>query len=306
MRAAILGFLRNSEREISGEVLGKELGISRVSIWKHIVSLRQAGYIIEASPQGYRLLSSPDLLLDCEFPELEKKLYHFHTIGSTMDAARDLIENGAGEGTIVVAESQSNGRGRLGREWFSPQGGIYFTLILKPQIAPAYAPRLNLMASVAVAKTLRRLLGLDVRLKWPNDVLIEGRKVCGILAEMKAEVDALKYVTIGVGINANLSIAKYGTKVASLKELKGHEISRKEIFISIVKELLEQQPLLAKGALIEEWRTLSATLNREVRIETTGGTIAGRAVDIDSSGALIIKGADGSLRTAISGDCFHL
>lgn len=306
MRASILNFLRNSEGEVSGELLGKELGISRVSIWKHIVSLRQAGYTIEASTRGYRLLSSPDVLLGCEFPELENKLHHFHTIGSTMDTARDLIESGAEEGTIVVAESQNSGRGRLGREWFSPHGGIYFTLILKPKIAPAYAPRLNMMASVAVAKTLRRLLGLDARLKWPNDVLIKGRKVCGILAEMGAEMDAVKYVTIGVGINANFSIAKYGTKVASLKDLKGEEISRKEIFNSVVKELLSQQSLLTKGELLEEWKSLSATLNREIRIETTGGEIAGKAVDIDSNGALIIKGEDGSLRTAIAGDCFHL
>ncbi len=306
MKASILGFLRNSEREVSGEVLSKELGISRVSVWKHIVSLRQAGYIIEASPRGYYLLSSPDVLLGCEFPELEKKLHHFATIGSTMDTARELIESGVEEGTIVVAECQSSGRGRLGREWFSPQGGIYFTLILKPRIAPAYAPRLNLMASVAVAKTLRRLLGLDARLKWPNDVLIEGRKVCGILAEMGAEMDAVKYVNIGVGINANFSIARYGTKVASLKDLKGQKISRRDFFKAVVKEILRQQSLLTEGALLEEWRNLSATLNREVRIEATGGEIAGRAVDINSNGALIIKGEDGSLRTAIAGDCFHL
>jgi len=305
MKAAILSFLRNSAGEVSGEVLGKELGISRVSIWKHIVNLRQSGYIIGASPRGYRLLSAPDLLLGCEFPELGKKLHHFHSIDSTMDTARELIESGAEEGTVVVAESQNSGRGRLGREWFSPQGGIYFTLVLKPKIAPAYAPRLNMMASVAVAKTLRRLLGVDARLKWPNDVLIEGRKVCGILAEMGAEMDVVKYVTIGVGINANFSIARYGTKVASLRDLKGEKVSRKDIFNSVVKELLRQQSLLTKGELLEEWKGLSATLNREIRIETPGGEITGKAVDIDSNGALIIREKDGSLRTAIAGDCFH-
>ena len=306
MKTAILSFLHDSGEEVSGEVLSKELGTSRVSVWKHISGLREAGYVIEASSRGYRLVSSPDLLLGCEFPEWEKKLQHFTTIGSTMDVARELAERGVEAGTVVVAESQNSGRGRLSREWFSPRGGIYFTMILRPEIAPAYAPRLNLMASVAVARTLRNLLGLDARLKWPNDVLIEGRKVCGILAEMGAEMDAVKFTNIGVGINANFSIARYGAKAASLKELKGTQVSRKDIFGSLLEELLRQQSLLTTGELLEEWKNLSATLNREVRIETMGGEIVGRAVDIDSNGALIIKGKDGSLRTAIAGDCFHL
>ena len=306
MKAAILSYLRNNREEVSGEALSKELGTSRVSVWKHISGLREAGYVIDASSRGYRLVSSPDLLLGCEFPEWEKRFQHFTTIGSTMDLARGLAEKGIEAGTVVVAESQNSGRGRLNREWFSPRGGIYFTLILRPEIAPAFAPRLNLVAAVAVARTLRNLLGLDARLKWPNDVLVEGRKVCGILAEMGAEVDAVKFINIGVGINANLSVARYGAKAVSLKELKGAQVSRKEIFYSLLGELLRQQSLLTTGEPLEEWKNLSDTLNREVRIEAMGGEIVGRAVDIDSNGALIIKGKDGSLRTAFAGDCLHL
>ncbi len=306
MKSAILNLLRDEGEEVSGEVLSKELGTSRVSVWKHINGLREAGYVIEASSRGYRLTSSPDLLLGWEFPERGKKFQHFTTVDSTMDVARVLADGGAEGGTVVVAESQNRGRGRLSREWFSPRGGIYFTLILRPEIAPAYAPRMNLMASVAVARTLRNLLGLDARLKWPNDVLIEGRKVCGILAEMGAEMDAVKFINIGVGINANLSIARYGEKAASLKDFKGTQVSRKDILNSLLEEMFRQQSLLTTGDLLEEWKSLSATLNREVRIETIGGEIAGRAVDIDSNGALVIKGKDGSLRTAFAGDCFHL
>jgi len=306
MKSAILNLLRDRGEEVSGEVLSKELGTSRVSVWKHISGLREAGYVIEASSRGYRLMSSPDLLLGCEFPEWGKKFQHFTTVDSTMDVARVLADRGAEGGTVVVAESQNRGRGRLSREWFSPRGGIYFTLILRPEITPVYAPRLNLMASVAVARTLRNLLGLDARLKWPNDVLIEGRKVCGILAEMGAEMDAVKFINIGVGINANLSIARYGEKAASLKDFKGTQVSRKDILDSLLKELFRQQSLLTTGDLLEEWKSLSDTLNREVRIETIGGEIAGRAVDIDSNGALVIKGKDGSLKTAFAGDCFHL
>ena len=350
MKGGILKVLRGSGDYVSGEVLSKELGISRVSIWKHIRSLKEDGYIIEASSKGYRLVSSPDLLLPCEFPDWEGKIHYFREIASTMDVARELAKRGAEAGTIVVAESQSRGRGRLRREWLSPKGGIYFTVILRPEISPIYAPMINLMASVAVASAIRRLLGLRAELKWPNDVLIQGRKVCGILAEMDAEVDAVNFVNVGIGINANSFISQFGA--TSLKSELGKEISRKEIFRSVVEEILrgvypeqdssvaepvlsgeilplhgvypeqdssvaslpqndtrrrvQQQALLGKADLLEEWKSLSATLNKEVRIVSLGEEIVGQAIDIDANGALIVKGEDGSLRTVIAGDCIHL
>jgi len=306
MKADILKALRESGDYVSGEWLSKELGISRVSIWKHIRNLKQDGYAVEASPRGYRLISSPDLLLPCEFPDLEQKIHHFSEIGSTMVVARELARKGVEEGTIVIAESQTCGRGRLNREWFSPRGGIYFTIILKPKISPIYAPRINLMASVAVAKAIRKVCGLKAELKWPNDVLLAGKKVCGILAEMEAEVDAINYVNLGIGINANFPISQYERGATSLKEELGKGISQRDFLNSVLKEINEQQVLLTKEDLLEEWRSLSATLNREVRIVTPGEEIIGRAIDIDTSGALIVRGEDGSLRSAIAGDCIHL
>ncbi len=329
MKRKILKALRGSGGYVSGETLSKELGISRVSIWKHIHSLKEDGYIIEASPKGYKLISSPDLLLPYEFPSLEGKIHHLREATSTMDVARELAKRGVETGTIVVAESQSRGRGRLRREWLSPEGGIYFTIILRPEISPIYAPRINLMASVAVAKTIKRLFGLRAELKWPNDVLIQGKKVCGILAEMDAEMDAINFVNLGIGINVNSSVPQFGETATSLKDVLGREISRKELFRSVVTEILrgvyperdssvallpqndirrraQKQALLAKADLLEEWKSLSATLNREVRIATPGEVIVGQAIDIDTTGALIVKGKDGSLRTAIAGDCIHL
>lgn len=306
VKREILRALRESGDCVSGESLSRELGTSRVSIWKHIHSLEEDGYTVEASPRGYRLLSSPDLLIPYEFPGLEQRIQYFREIGSTMDAARKLAEGGVEQGTIVVAESQSRGRGRLSKEWLSPEGGIYFTVILRPKISPVYAPRINLMASVAVATTIRRLFGLKAELKWPNDVLVEGKKVCGILAEMNAEVDAVNFINLGIGINANTYISQHEEKASSLKEQLGKEVSRKEFFRAVITELEEQQALLTKADLVEEWKNLSATLNRDVRIVALGEEIVGQAIDIDSSGALIIKGKDGSLRTAIAGDCIHL
>jgi BirA family biotin operon repressor/biotin-[acetyl-CoA-carboxylase] ligase len=302
----ILKALRECSGYLSGETLSSQLGTSRVSIWKHIRSLKEDGYVIEASPKGYRLVSFPDLLLPYEFPGLEQKIHYFPEIGSTMDAARELAKRGAVEGTIVIAEAQIRGRGRLSREWLSPEGGIYFTLVLRPRISPAYAPRINLMASVAVAATIRKLFGLKAELKWPNDVLIEGRKVCGILAEIDAEMDVVNFVNVGIGINANTSIPQFEKTVTSLKDMLGKEISRKEFLSALLMEIERRQPLLMKADLLEEWKKLSVTLNKDVRIVAPGEVIVGRAIDIDTTGALIVKERNGSLKKAMAGDCIHL
>ena len=306
MKADILKALRESGDYVSGEWLSKELGISRVSVWKHIRNLKQDGYVVEASPRGYRLIASPDLLLPYEFPDLEHKIHYFGEIGSTMLVARELAKKGVEQGTIIIAESQTSGRGRLNREWFSPRGGIYFTIILKPEISPIYAPRINLMASVAVAKAIRTFCGLKAELKWPNDVLLAGKKVCGILAEMEAEVDAINYVNLGIGINVNAYVSQCEGGGTSLRAELGGEVSRREFFNTLLTEIEAQQSLLTGNGLLEEWKSLSATLNREVRIVAPGEEIVGRAVDIDTSGALILRSEDGSLRSAIAGDCIHL
>ncbi len=306
MKGQILKALRECSDYLSGEKLSEQLGISRVSIWKHIRSLKKDGYVIGASPRGYRLVSSPDLLLPYEFPDLEQRIHYFPEIGSTMDAARELARKGAGEGTIVIAEAQAHGRGRLSREWLSPKGGIYFTLILRPSISPAYAPRINLMASVAVAATIRKLFGLNAELKWPNDVLIEGRKVCGILAEMDAEMDVVNFVNVGIGINANTSVPQFEKTATSLKDTLGRKISRKEFLSVLLGEIERRQALLMEADLLEEWKKLSGTLNKYVRILSLGEVIVGRAIDIDTTGALIIRKRNGSLKKALAGDCIHL
>jgi BirA family biotin operon repressor/biotin-[acetyl-CoA-carboxylase] ligase len=306
MKSQILKALRESSDYVSGETLSKRLGISRVSIWKHIHGLKEDGYVIEASPMGYRLVSSPDLLLPYEFPDLGQRIHYFPEISSTMDAARELAKRGARDGTVVIAEAQTRGRGRLSREWLSPKGGIYFTLLLRPRISPTYAPRINLMAAVAVAATIRKLFGLKAQLKWPNDVLIEGKKVCGILAEMDAEMDVVNFVNVGIGINANASIPQYEKMATSLKDLLGRSIPRKELLRALLAEIERRQALLMEVDLLEEWKKLSVTLNQDVRIVAPGEVIVGQAIDIDTTGALIIKEKNGSLKEVMAGDCIHL
>lgn len=306
MKGQILKALRGCDGYLSGETLSQRLGISRVSIWKHVHNLEKDGYVIEASPRGYRLVSSPDLLLPCEFPDLEQRIRYFPEIDSTMDAAREMAKKGAKDGTIVIAEAQMHGRGRLSREWLSPEGGIYFTVILRPRITPAYAPRINLMAAIAVATVIRNLFGLNAELKWPNDVLITGRKVCGILAEMDAEIDVVNFVNVGIGINANTSISQFEETATSLRDIRGREVSRRELLRVLIREIERWQPLLMHEDLLREWKRLSATLNKEVRVVSLGEEVIGQAIDIDATGALILKGKDGSLRTVLVGDCIHL
>ena len=306
MKGQILSALRERGGYLSGVTLSQQLGISRVSIWKHIRGMAEDGYVIEASPRGYKLVSSPDRLLPYEFPDLEQRIHYFPEIDSTMDAARELAKEGAEEGTIVIAEVQTRGRGRLSREWLSPEGGIYFTVILRPRISPAYAPRINLMAAVAVAATIRKLFGLKAELKWPNDVLVAGKKVCGILAEMDAEMDVVNFVNVGIGINANTRVPKFNKTATSLSDELGRQVSRREFLRALLTEMDKRQARLMKSELLQEWRNLSGTLNKRVSITSLDEEVTGQAVDIDATGALLVRSKDGSLKTVLVGDCVHL
>jgi BirA family biotin operon repressor/biotin-[acetyl-CoA-carboxylase] ligase len=306
MKGQILSALRERGGYLSGVTLSQQLGISRVSIWKHIRGMAEDGYVIEASPRGYKLVSSPDRLLPYEFPDLEQRIHYFPEIDSTMDAARELAKEGAEEGTIVIAEVQTRGRGRLSREWLSPEGGIYFTVILRPRISPAYAPRINLMAAVAVAATIGKLFGLKAELKWPNDVLVAGKKVCGILAEMDAEMDVVNFVNVGIGINANTRVPKFNKTATSLSDELGRQVSRREFLRALLTEMDKRQARLMKSELLQEWRNLSGTLNKRVSITSLDEEVTGQAVDIDATGALLVRSKDGSLKTVLVGDCVHL
>jgi len=302
MRKGILRALYQAKGYISGELISKRLGISRVAVWKHIQTLKREGYIIDASPKGYKLVSSPDLLLPDEFIGLRQKVYYLKEVSSTMDVAKKLAKRG--KEAIVIAETQTSGRGRLGRRWHSEKGGIYFTIILRPKIGPAHAQIINLMAAVSVARAIRALFNLEAKLKWPNDVLIRGKKVCGILAEMEAEMDVIKFVNLGIGINANNPISLYEEGATSIKEELGRDISRKELLMCVLNEIEKRRSLLGKE-IISEWKALSSTINKKVRIIMQDEVVEGEAIDIDTDGALILR-ANKGIRRIIAGDCIHL
>ncbi|MFU8796732.1 MAG: biotin--[acetyl-CoA-carboxylase] ligase, partial [Dehalococcoidia bacterium] len=183
------------------------------------------------------------------------------------------------------------------------QGGMYFTVILRPEVEPTYAPLANLMASVAVATTIGKLYGLTAAVKWPNDVLIHGKKVCGILSELEMGGDAVKFINVGIGINANTAVPRFADSATSLKEALGRDVSRREFLKALILEIESRRDSLMDAGMLEEWKYLSTTLNCDVRIIATDGVITGRAVDVDSTGALILRHEDGSLKKIVAGDC---
>ncbi|MFA5056160.1 MAG: biotin--[acetyl-CoA-carboxylase] ligase [Dehalococcoidia bacterium] len=300
---------------VSGEELGRAIGISRTAVWKHINELKRQGYVIDSVPgRGYHFIGAPDDLLPEEIAYglktqiMGQRIVYEGEAPSTQAIAKALASQGAAEGTIVVAETQSGGRGRVGRPWSSPRGGIYFSIILRPDINPGEALRLPLVAGVAVAQAIKREINLEPRLKWPNDIMIETKKVGGILTEMSAEPDRLDWVIIGIGLNVNTPHDSFSQEVEesaiSLMEAAGREIPRVKLLQAILVEFESLYGSLA-GRGFEPiravWKALSNTIGAHVVVTLPSGQIKGLAEDIDSDGALILKKADGAVERIVAG-----
>ena len=312
----IIGFFRQNEGEfISGEAISSALGFSRAGLWKYIKKLREEGYSIEAvSNLGYRLLSSPDKIYGYELSQNlktrilgKKEIHHFETIASTNTKAYELAESGEPEGTIVIAESQSHGKGRIGRKWVSPKtGGIYISLILRPDAADIEeVPAIALIAAKAVIRAIKKTSGIDAGMKWPNDVLISGKKVAGILAEMKAQPDRVDFLVLGVGINVNTALDKLPPEGTSIFAQTSNKIERRDV-LKIFLEEFEQYYLTfqKKGfsVLRPGCKKMSLVLGKKVCVLEHDKKVSGRAVDIGGKGALIIETDKGEKSRIFSGD----
>ena len=305
MKGQILNILRTETGVVSGETLSANLGISRVSVWKHIKKLQEVGYDIEATPKGYLLVRAPDLLYPWEFGDKESKIHYFDEVDSTMDIARDLARNQCPHFTVVIAGQQKKGRGRLKRTWLSSEGGLYFTIVVRPKIPPVLSSRVNFAASMILAKNLRDMHKIPAMVKWPNDILVNDRKISGLISEMEAEMDMVSFINIGLGVNVNNDPTPHEPMATSLKEILGREVSRKDLlkaFLDDFEHTLNDSDL--KNVVLD-WKKYAGTLNRHVRIVTAHNVWEGLAVDVDENGALVIKLADGSLKRIIHGDCFH-
>ena len=305
MKAQILQQLKKDSGIVSGATLSSRLGITRVAIWKHIQKLIESGYQIESGPKGYRLIASPDTPFAWEFPGRESQFHYFSEVSSTMDIARDMARKGCPDFTIVVADKQASGRGRMDRNWESPPGGLYFTMILRPQISLVLSPLLNFLASLVLSRTIRERFHVQADVKWPNDILVDDRKISGMLSEMEAEGDLVSFINIGIGININNTPSPDLPSAASIKSITGQTHNRRKFladYLARVEDRLHQQNF---DSVIAEWKAHSSTLGKQVRVVTRTGVTRGKAVDVDEGGALIVKTADGSFKKVIYGDCFH-
>jgi BirA family biotin operon repressor/biotin-[acetyl-CoA-carboxylase] ligase len=316
--ATILSALRQAPWGVSGSEMARKLGISRAGVWARIEALRTIGYDIEAGPHlGYRLLETPDLL---HADDLYSRLGRTRVIGrdirvfrettSTNDVAALLARGGTDEGAVVFAESQSKGRGRLGRTWISPAGkGLWFTVLLRPDIAPQGATQLTVAAATALARAIAQQTGLAPEIKWPNDILIGGKKVAGVLTEMSAELDHLKEVLLGIGVDVNLEAADFPAALrksaTSLRLETGQKLNRSELAVAILRELDRDYDLVRQGrfeALAEQWQERCSTLGRQVAIRVGDRVIRGRAESLDDDGALLVRGPHGHLERVVGGD----
>ena len=305
MKAKILSELRNRNETVSGEYLSATLGISRVSIWKHIHKLQELGYRIISTANGYRLADSPDTPFPWEFPEREDRVHYFPEVSSTMDIARDLARKNCPQYSVVVAGRQTAGRGRLNRQWLSDDGGLYFTVVLRPDIAVPISSRVNFLASLSMARVLRKSLQIEAAVKWPNDILVKERKLSGMLSELEAEADRVFFINIGMGINVNNDPSGIEPAGISLMSLLGREVSRIELLAGFLDEFEKRLAGADFENVVSEWKKYAITLQRRVRIVTRQETCEGLALDVDENGALIVELDDGTLKQIIYGDCFH-
>ena len=317
MRSNILDILRQANGAyVSGEDIARTMNVSRTAVWKHIRELKQAGYAIDShSRSGYCLMETPDLLLPNEIQNgrktkvLGKDIQYYKEVISTNNQAKLAAQQDAAEGTIIVSEAQTSGRGRLARGWYSPaEKGIWFSVILRPHFLPQEAPKCTLMAAVAIAKAIEKITELQVGIKWPNDILYNKQKLVGILTEMNAEMDCINYIIIGMGINVNIQKNEFPLELqqiaTSLAIIKGEKISR----VKLLNEILFQIETLyniaqAEGfvKILEEWKKYSVTLGKTVDVIGINDTFAGVAMDIDADGALLVKTETG-IKRVLAGD----
>ncbi len=305
IKRQLLAQLRGAQGPISGEWLSSTLGLSRVSVWKHIQALKNADYHIDATPKGYRLIKSPDMPFAWEFGDREEHFHYYDCIPSTMSVAREKARQGSPEMTIVVAGTQTQGRGRLKRNWQSDEGGLYFTIVLRPTVTPQTSGRIVLYAATTLSKTLKTQFNINAGVKWPNDILVNEKKLAGFLAEMEADFDQVTYLNIGIGINVNNDPTFHEPGATSIRHLLGRPVSRNRLLISFLDSFEENLTAAASNQTIKEWKQWTVTLNRPVRVVTPRSVTEGLAEDVDENGGLIIRKKDGSQKTVVYGDCFH-
>ena len=316
MRSEILKMLRQSGDYLSGQQLCQRLGVSRTAIWKAIRQLEEEGYLIEAvRNKGYRLVEEPDVITASQLGSqlsgswIGSRLEYFDETDSTNRQARRLAEAGAPHGTLVVADCQREGKGRRGRVWDSPAGtGIWMSIILRPQFAPAQASMVTLLGGMAAVRGIERVTGLSPMIKWPNDAVLNGKKVCGILTEMSTEEENIRYLVTGIGINVNTEqfAPELEDKATSLKCQLGKNVKRSSLLVAVTEAFEDYysrfQETCDMSLLKEEYNKMLVNKGRQVSILDPRGSYEGTALGIDATGSLLVEREDGKVEAVISGE----
>ena len=324
MKYEILQALKEAAPEyVSGEELSRLLGVTRTTVWKCINELRKLDYAIEASSRnGYRLVSKPDRLNGFEVAHrlgtavVGRNVLYFDTLDSTNNHAKMLASGGCEDGTVIIAGNQTAGRGRIGKSWNSQENkGVYMTVVLRPAIPPEKIQLLTLAAAVAVVDAVRSVCGVEAGIKWPNDVVLEGKKICGILTEMNCEMDIVNFAVLGIGINYSQTSADFPEELRDravsvlahlqARGIQGNPPGRIDLARAVLTELDKGYALLTggdEGRIVEMWKRRSVTIGREVGIRHRDGSFTGTAVDITSDGRLVVSCSDGAVREVVSGE----
>ncbi|ROR28578.1 BirA family biotin operon repressor/biotin-[acetyl-CoA-carboxylase] ligase [Mobilisporobacter senegalensis] len=316
MKKEILKILKNNKEYVSGQELCKGLGVSRTAVWKVMNQLKEEGYEIESvSKKGYKLLDKPDILsreeiesqMDTEV--FGKKVVYFDEIDSTNIYAKKLGEEMDSHGILVVADRQIQGKGRRGRDWDSPKGsGVWMTLVLKPGIKPADASMITLVAGLSVCKAIQKLYGANCLIKWPNDIVINGKKICGILTEMSTEFDYINHLVVGIGININTMEFPEELKLTatSIEKECGSRVLRSELIAAIMKEFELNYNIFMETCdlegLMKDYNKYLVSINKEVVIIEAGQKYEAIALGINKNGELRIRTKDGEEKNVFSGE----
>ncbi len=316
MKTEILRYLKEADGYLSGQELCERLGVSRTAVWKVIRQLQEDGYEIEAvRNRGYRLMESGDVYTEEELKSVistrvtGRNLVFLEQVDSTNTRAKQLAEAGAPDGTLIVADAQSAAKGRRGRSWLAPSGtGLWFSLLLRPQIEPEHAAMMTLVAAMAVEKGIRDTTGIEGKIKWPNDVVVDGKKVCGILTEMSADMDSVNHVVVGIGINVNIREfpEELQDKATSLLLVSGQAVKRASLLNAVLlawEEYYEKYLRTENLSLLaEEYNGKLAGLHGMVQVLAPKGAYTGISHGINRQGELLVEREDGTVTEVMSGE----
>lgn len=315
-KTKILKTLRNTDGYLSGQELCEQLGISRTAVWKYMKQLKEEGYEIQSvQNKGYCLMEVPDVLGESEIKSrmetqwVGQRVYFYEEIDSTNTQAKRLAEEDAPSGTLIVSDCQLKGKGRRGRVWTSPKGeAIYMTILLRPQIRPDRASMVTLVMGLSVVQAIRNVLGLETSIKWPNDVVLNRKKLVGTLTEMSAQMDYIEYMVIGTGINANMTefSEELKDKATSLRMEMGRSVNRASLIAESMKCFEKNYEIFEKtqdlSGLIEDYQAVLANLNQPVRVLEPGHEYSGIARGINEKGELLVEREDGTVTAVYSGE----